>query len=574
MSSTPPRVSGDPDSETHRRWVEEQIAALQNDVSATGDRLHGVEQSATNAGNLASGVSTGQGALNDRVIAADSNNRLARPITDAGYWTDVQAGRKFVWERPSATPGVTERSTWRNVTWNASGSLTFQPNGSAEGAEAHVTPILPIPTSSKLYVEAENGASPAGRPQIWIEWLDGSGIPLDPATFPATLATSKSTVSTIQAQVAGAQKYTVKLVRPAGAGIGATIDPKVFEVVGTDGLAIGPGGISVEDGSGNKTIEINPSLPVPAAPTAPILSSSVGSNSVRWNGSLTSGPAGANVAYVYAEESTTGTSGWGRVGQTLNRAGDIITRPPVGATRWYRFIAVDTSNRPSLPSAAASITTVGVDIPDLSGDIGDILDTVDGLNKIFYETIDNVPTAHANGDLWFVVDGETSIVREVRIWNGTIWNPYRIVADSVIVPGSVGTITLGDGVITGPKVATRTLTAENIQVGSLGVDVLTPNIGSSLDISINPSIADLESGLEQQQRYYRFDDEGLKIGDPATNEELRLNPGRIEMVQAGNVPTYWEAQTFYVARMVVQAANIGEHRWEKYATGRSVIRPL
>ena len=40
------------------------------------------------------------------------------------------------------------------------------------------------------------------------------------------------------------------------------------------------------------------------------------------------------------------------------------------------------------------------------------------------------------------------------------------------------------------------------------------------------------------------------------------------------MPTYWEAQTFYVERMIVEAANIGSHRFEGYANGRTVIRPL
>lgn len=578
MVSTPPKVAGSPDQIAYNRWVREQLEDIQVASSGRDKRVSAVESSATNATNLASSTSSSQATLSDQVIGMESDNRLARPILDGDYWNAVVAGRRFVWEYPSSVAGNGPvRSVARNVTWLSSGAFLLQPNADIEGAEIDITPILPTPQSNKLYVEAEYGGSTSILPQIWITWRDSTGNPFPPdgTEAPPTLAPSKSIVN-VPKLTSGQypSKYSVALVRPAGAGLGATISPKVFEVIGTSGLAISPGGISVEDSSGNKTVEINPALPVLAAPTAPIPTSGSASVSVRWNGLLTSGAAPANLSYVYAEEAPAVGGPWTRVGQPLNRTGDITTRPPVGSTRWYRLTAVDTSNRPSLPGASASIVVAGVSIPDLSGDIGDILDTVDGLNKIFYQTIDSPPTAHANGDLWFVVDGATSIVREVRIWNGTLWNPYRIVADSVIVPGSVGTITIGDGVITAPKIKLRELEGEHFKVGSISVDELTPNIGSSINININPAITDLQNGLEEQQRYYRFDSQGLKIGDPATNEELRLNPGRIEMVQAGNVPTWWEAQTFYVDRMVVNAANIGEHRWEKYSTGRSVIRPL
>ena len=573
MSSTPPRASGTPEQQQYQTWLNEQIEELRGGVEVAQVRIQAVDGRASNANIQAASNAAAQEAIEDRVVATDSANRLARPLTDKGYWEDVQAGRRYVWEALNATSGVTNHSTWRNVSWNLSGALIFQPNGTIESAEAHITPILPIPTSQKIYVEAEY--SPGFTPQIWIDWYDATKTLFVPGgALVSTLVASKGIVSTVAALAAGAVFYSVRLVRPAGLGSGATLEPKVFEVVGTNGMSISPSGVSVEDGSGNKTIEINPSLPVLVAPAVPALTSSVGSVSVAWNGNLTSGAAPAHLSYVYAEESVNGTTGWTRVGQPLNRAGTIITRPPVGATRWYRLIAVDTSNRPSPASATASITVVGVTIPDLGGDIGDVIDTVDGLNKIFYDVVTNPPVAHANADLWFVLDPGTSVVREVRIWNGSAWLPYRIVADSVIVPGSAGTITLADGAITGPKVATRTLTAEHIGVGTLGVDVLEPNIGSTLDIHINPAITDLESGLEEQQRYFRFGSNGLEIGDPATNESLRLDAGRIEMVQAGNVPTYWEAQTFYVERMIVEAANIGSHRFEGYANGRTVIRPL
>lgn len=147
MSSTAPRVSTTPEQQAHNEWVKQQIAALSGDVETTRSRLAGVDSAATAAAIQASKVGVDQIPLNDRVLSTDSNNRLARPILDGDYWTDVQNGRKLVWQIPSvANPGAFESSIWRNVTWNSSGGFIFQPNA-MEGAELHITPILTIPSS-------------------------------------------------------------------------------------------------------------------------------------------------------------------------------------------------------------------------------------------------------------------------------------------------------------------------------------------------------------------------------------------------------------------------------------------
>lgn len=756
-SSTPPRVSGSPDQEAHRRWVEEQIADLRGGVEVVDTRVRAASTAATNAGNVASSVAVDQALISERVVGMNPDNRIARPILDGAFWLSVVAGSTYVWNTGTA------HSTARNVTWNAAGAFLFQPNGTTEGAEIDITPILATPQSGKLYLEAEYGGSPSLRPEIWVTWYDQYNTPYDVTSViaPPTLAASKSVINVPKDGGVQVFKYSVRLVRPAGTGVGGAISPKVFEAIGTDGLTISPGGIAVEDSGGNKTIEINPTLPTLAAPTTPTLTTGSASVSVRWNGSLTSGAAPAHLSYVFAEEATSASGPWTRVGQPLNRAGDVLTRPPVGSTRWYRFTAMDTSNRPSPAGASASILVAGVSIPDVAADIVDAITdaqdaadaaaaaaaaaqaeadvalasspnlirnppvagsgwtvvngglertngsggvlpftevdvipgrvyrasvnweataptntflagitrytngvwgpdgnglwigpvygteqgtrtrdytaeagvtklrlsgwsnsvaanskvrinswsiqdvteivgvlqaatnaqttasnaaaaaltaqtTADGKNRIYLRSTTPVVAATELklGDLWYVLQTDTATITDVRSWNGTAWVPYRLVADSVIVPSSIGTISLGDGAITGPKVATRTLTADNIAVGGLDVDVLSPNIGAHIDILINPAISDLQSGLEQQTRVFRFDNEGIKVGDPATDQELRLNPGRIEMVQAGNVSTYWEAQSFYVERMIVDAANIGSHRFEGYANGRTVIRPL
>lgn len=360
MASTPPKVSGSPESEAHRRWVEEQIRDLQGKSSVTQKRVEGVAKQATIGGNVAADAANHASTAIDRTVGQDSTNRLARPIADATFWQGVTSGATQVW----TLPGV-DSSTSRNVTWSAGGGFTFQPNADTEGAEIDITPILPIPASRKLYVDS--GPQSAGlSPEIHIIWRDVDGIALEePAPTVVTSA------SVIDAPIP-VGTYSVRLVRPAGSGLGQAADPRVFEGIGKDGLAVTPGGISVEDENGEKTVEINPSLPILDPPSAPSLTSSVGSVSVRWDGLLSSGPAPARLAYVYAEQSLSAAGPWTRIGQPLNLANqEILTRPPVGATRWFRLTAMDTSNRPSPPGPAASIVVEGVKIPDVGADIVD-----------------------------------------------------------------------------------------------------------------------------------------------------------------------------------------------------------
>lgn len=497
MSSTPPRVTGSPDQVAFFEWVRNELDDQRNTSTRNSTRIQAVDSSASNAGNLATDASVSATQANDRVVGMESTNRIARPITDYTYWRSVVSGATYVFPA----------STARNVSYITGGGFTFQPIADREAAEIDITPILPTPESHKLYVEAEFSTVTAQRPEIWVHWRDENGNVYEPESGePQPTAYPSKSVVTVPKRLDGTHvpKYSVRLVRPSNAGTGGTFAPRVFEGIGSDGLAVSPGGISVEDSAGNTTIEINPSLPVLDAPTAPILTSSVGTVTVRWNGALTSGAAPAHLSYVYAEEATADTGPWTRVGQPLNRAGDIITRPPVDATRWYRLTAVDTSNRPSAPGAAASIVVAGVDVPDLSGNIGDILDTVDGLNKIFFAAEGNPPPAVdpttnralANGDLWYVVVADTGTVVGVNSWNGIDWVPRTFVADSIFVPGSVGTVSIADGAVSAPKVAANSMTADKMTVGFLdgytirGVYIESPTISSGPNVGTTDLLSD------------------------------------------------------------------------------------
>ncbi|RTE50384.1 hypothetical protein [Actinobaculum sp. 352] len=62
------------------------------------------------------------------------------------------------------------------------------------------------------------------------------------------------------------------------------------------------------------------------------------------------------------------------------------------------------------------------------------------------------PESPAEGQLWAVTEAGSARIVGLRLWTGSEWVAYALLADSVIVPGSVGTIALADGAVTAPKV--------------------------------------------------------------------------------------------------------------------------
>lgn len=101
--------------------------------------------------------------------------------------------------------------------------------------------------------------------------------------------------------------------------------------------------------------------------------------------------------------------------------------------------------------------------------------TADGKNKIYRikDSAEIPPESELNaGDLLFFLNPATfgtsfEEVFYVYIWNGTAWGINRLTASSVLVPSSVGTISLADGAVTAPKILAGAVIAEKIQAGAV-----------------------------------------------------------------------------------------------------------
>ena len=77
------------------------------------------------------------------------------------------------------------------------------------------------------------------------------------------------------------------------------------------------------------------------------------------------------------------------------------------------------------------------------------------------------------GMLWYPTDERDNIIA-ARLWDGNQWLPRPLVADSVLVPGSVGDASIKDGAITAPKIyASKELSAKIGAFLEVTTDMLT-----------------------------------------------------------------------------------------------------
>lgn len=147
--------------------------------------------------------------------------------------------------------------------------------------------------------------------------------------------------------------------------------------------------------------------PLPA-PTPPVLSSSLGTVTIRWDGDLTVGALPTRFRYVSVEVSSTSGGTYAPVGQLLEAGDVLLTGAAVGSEVWARLIAFDSIGTPSAATAPLSITVDGVRTLDLDAEITDAI-----LNA--QETADAV--ALRGSDLVRNGDG---VLGDSRNWPGNL----------------------------------------------------------------------------------------------------------------------------------------------------------
>ena len=115
------------------------------------------------------------------------------------------------------------------------------------------------------------------------------------------------------------------------------------------------------------------------------------------------------------------------------------------------------------------------DLAGIDGKISDAVDTAisqletpDGGNHIYASADEPTPPKDGfqAGDLWYQTNADGQIAA-VKVWNGKQWNGYDMVANSLLVAGSVGSTLIEDGAVTTAKITSGAVTADQIAANTI-----------------------------------------------------------------------------------------------------------
>ena len=205
-----------------------------------------------------------------------------------------------------------------------------------------------------------------------------------------------------------------------------------------------------------------------SVPSKPVLSSELGVVTIHWDGRTAVGASmEPDFDHIEVGEDAA-TAGMQVISATQSGKGDyVVTGLTVGGTHRYALRSVDHAGNKSGWSSIASVTvasavpqetldSINQDIAKAEAEAKAAKTTADGKNRIFAQMYEPTHSGLRAGDLWYELDRDGHI-GSVHVWNGWSFAAYTLVADSLLVPGSVdGGVLIKDG----------SIEAKNVHIGN------------------------------------------------------------------------------------------------------------
>lgn len=267
-----------------------------------------------------------------------------------------------------------------------------------------------------------------------------------------------------------------------------------------------------------------------SVPSKPIVSSKLGVVTIHWDGKTSTG-AQMEPDFDHIEVGKGATAaGMQVISATQAGQGDyVITGLAIGSRHSYALRSVDHAGNKSGWSSIASVTVASVipqetldsinqDIAKAEAEAKAAKTTADGKNKVFTQAVEPAHSGLTNGDLWQKLDASGHI-SSVNIWNGSKFVAYSLVADSLLVPGSVnGSVLIKDG----------SVEAKNIKIGN--GEILTELLKARKIVT-----DDVEAG---QFKGYVFTGAVFQSSE-AANTGVKLNSTALQMWDSGHNQTVY-----------------------------------
>lgn len=218
----------------------------------------------------------------------------------------------------------------------------------------------------------------------------------------------------------------------------------------------------------------------------------------------------------------------------------------------------------------------------------------------------NPDVPFAQGDLWFELDTDGAIIA-LKVWDGDSWEPYLLVANTVVALDSI--------------------TAPLIRAGTITVNELSPSVGDELQLSANGAITTIinsqatqasqlastqdtandaaqaaaaaaaaagtaqgavdtldgrvttvsnaqgatQAQVNNLQTWFRVDANGAHVGQTGSVFQTHIRPNQFDITENDVVTTYWQAGQMVVPSLVADKMKLTNFQFEAYASGM-VIR--
>lgn len=257
-----------------------------------------------------------------------------------------------------------------------------------------------------------------------------------------------------------------------------------------------------------------------SVPSKPVLSSELGVVTIHWDGKTSTGTSmESDFDHIEVGEDAAASSVQ-VISATQSGQGDyLVTGLEAGSEHSYALRSVDHAGNRSDWSAIASVTvasavpqetldSINQDIARAEAEAKAAKTTADGKNRIFAQMYEPAHSGLRNGDLWYELDSDGHI-GSVNVWNGWSFAAYSLVADSLLVPGSVnGGVLIKDG----------SIEAKNVHIGN--GEILTELLKARKIVT-----DDVEAG---QFRGYVFTGAIFQSSE-AANTGVKLNSTALQM---------------------------------------------
>lgn len=199
---------------------------------------------------------------------------------------------------------------------------------------------------------------------------------------------------------------------------------------------------------------------------------------------------------------------------------------------------------------------------------------VDAAMKGLIQMSTTEPLDPVQGSIWFELDEETENIIGLYIYTGGSWVPYTIIANKLLVPGSVGVVTIEEGAVEGLLGAFDTvlsdllystkIKAEHIELGEITKNLLDSELSHTVnDAAEWAKKTTLEPGKIT-----------ISAGE-STGTSLIMTPTKLSFI-VGNIEVAYidsTKQELNIKKAVIkESLKVGYHILEKYTDSVTIMR--